>query len=116
MTFESYTMNEEFNPFKKDDWKSTGNAIRKGIGYLTPEEEMQKGKEIVMRNPNKRRIYQDLLINDKEKAEKYLRFWAQSIGGYTRDPNANPIWDPKKRVFYDSSKSFGPSGSIGAGN
>jgi hypothetical protein len=116
MTFESYTMNEEFNPLKKDDWKAAAGSIRRGVGFLTPKEEIQKGKEIVMRNPVKKRAYENMLIKDKEMAEKYLRFWAESVGGYTRDPNSNPVWDPTKRVFVDKSKSFGPTGSIGAGN
>lgn len=116
MTFESYTMNEEFNPLKKDDWKSAGNSIRRGVGFLTPEEEIQKGKELVMKNPNKRKKYEEILIKDKDMAEKYLRFWAESVGGNTRDVNANPVWDPKKRIFYDKSKLYGATGSIGAGN
>lgn len=116
MTYESFTTNEEFNPLKKEDWKKAGSSIRRGAGFTTPEEEMEEGKKIISGNPVKWGYYQELLKTDPKKAQKYLQFWGESVGGFTRDKNANPKWSEKEQKFVDVSRHFSPAGSIAAGN
>ena len=108
-TFESFNANEEFNPFKKEDWKSAGTSVRKGVGFLTPEEEMEAGEELVMNHPMYSKIYQHFLDEDPTKAEEYLKFW-----GKNPDGKGNPVWNGTK--FVDKLKRYAPAGSIGGGN
>jgi len=79
-TFENYT-NEEFNPFKGEDWNKAGHSLRRGIGLLTPEELKQKGKEMLKGNNNKaakyRERYNIWLKKDPEAAEKFIVFIAE---------------------------------------
>jgi hypothetical protein len=75
-TFETYT-NEEFNPFKGEDWKGVGNAVRKGAGFLTPEELVQKGKQMIARNPKYKVVYDKWLQKDSEAAQKFITFIAE---------------------------------------
>jgi hypothetical protein len=109
MTFESFT-NEEFNPLKRKDWKTAGTAVRKGVGFLTHEEEIQKGEEIVLSHPTRKMVY-NLYLNGGEwkgklykadpiKAKEYLKFWA------TNDEMGNPKWNGSKQKFIDSSHTF----------
>lgn len=96
--------NEEFNPLKKKDWKDVGDRVRKGIGFLTPEEELEEGKRRVFSHPNRFKVYSNL---DSDKAEKYLIFWAN------HDTNATPVWNENKQDFEDQSRyssNTGPGG------
>ena len=97
MTYESYLIEEEFNPLKKDDWKAVGDSIRKGAGFSTPEEEIEEGKERVLSHVKRREVYLKLKSSDPEKANEYLRFWAN------HGLNATPYWDDEKRKFVDRS-------------
>jgi hypothetical protein len=111
-TFEQFT-NEEFNPLKREDWKKTGTSIRKGIGFLTPEEELEKGKELVLNHPQRSKVYDDIIEKgDNDKAEKYLRFWSH----FGDEINIGCEWNPKERNWYEKTKRYSPSGSIGSGN
>lgn len=98
MTYESYSLTyEEFNPLKKEDWKNTGKSVRRGIGFLTPEEEYQKGKEMVLSHPIRKKLYMKFASEDMEKAHKYIKFWGK------HDIEANPVWDPIKKEFIDKA-------------
>ena len=107
-TYESFNTNEEFNPLKREDWKSAGNAVRKGVGFLTPEEELEEGLKNVKSHSMYYQIYQDFLENEPEKADEYLKFWANNKLG------SIPVWNGTK--FVDKAKRYAPAGSIGAGN
>lgn len=115
MTFESFVANEianeEFNPLKKSDWKDAGTAIRKGVGFLNPEEELEAGKKLVLNHPTRNKAYQQFLKENPDKANKYLQFWSKHP-----DVNSNPVWLEDKKIWVDRSKRYAPSGSIGAGN
>jgi len=94
-------LDEEFNPLKKEDWKKAGKTIRKGVGILTKEEAVEKGREIVMNHVNRKKKYLDLLEEDPEAAEKYLEFFGHN-------PNGIPEWNSEKeewidRAFYSSN-------------
>lgn len=107
VTFESYT-NEEFNPFKKEDWKETGTSIRKGVGFLTPEEEIEEGKKKVLNHRIRKGKYEEYLDIDPKVADEYLKFWAKAT-----DNNANPVWSDIKGKFVDAASydfSSGPGG------
>jgi hypothetical protein len=108
MTFESYTANEEFNPFKKDDWKSAGNAVRRGAGFLNPEEEKEEGMKLVLTHPVRKKLYYQFLKENPIKADKYAQFWGKTGG------DGNPVWNGKE--FVDKAHYYAPSGAIGAGN
>jgi hypothetical protein len=116
MTYESFKANEEFNPLKKKDWKSVGHTVRKRAGFLTPEEEIEAGKKIVLTHPVKKQIY-DIYLNggdfkgkhyeaNPKKAQEYLKFWA-------KNPEGHPVWDVDK--FVDKAIYSAP-GSTGASN
>ena len=109
-TFEAYT-NEEFNQFKKEDWKETGKDVRKGLGFLTPEEEIEKGKSVIQKNRYWKEAYEKFLKEDPDKAEKFLKFMANND-----DANLSVKWLKDERKFIDSSTRYGSPGSIGAGN
>lgn len=97
--------NEEFNPFIKKDWREAGDKIRKGIGFLTPEEEIEEGKKKVFSHPNRFKVYTKL---DPDKADKYLIFWAN------HDVNATPVWNEEIQDFEDKSiytRNTGPGGN-----
>ncbi len=98
ITYESYTTNEEFNPFKKDDWKDVGNSIRKGAGFLTEEEELEEGKERVFSHKVRHEVYMHLKRKYPERADEYLKFWAN------HGENATPYWDDEDNKFIDRSK------------
>lgn len=98
---------EEFNPLKKEDWKKAGKGIRKGIGILTKEEAIEKGREIVMNHVNRKKKYLELLEIDPEMAEKYLEFF-----GY--NPQGFPKWTGEKWVD-TASYSSNVGGSWGGG-
>jgi hypothetical protein len=115
MTFEAFT-NEEFNPMKKAEWKKLGTNVRKGVGFLTDEEKIEKGKEYVFNHPRRKQAY-ELFLNggerngkyikpDPYKAEQYLKFWAEVEG----EINATPVWNGKK--FVDKSIYTSSSGSM----
>jgi len=112
MTFESFTTaNEEFNPLKGEDWKKAGTAVRKGAGFLTPEEELEAGKKLVLNHPTRSRAYQQFLKEDPDKANKYLQFWAKHL-----DPNSTPVWIEDKKMWVAKGKQYSSPGSMGAGN
>lgn len=100
-TFESFNTNEEFNPFKKDDWKSAGTAVRKGVGFLTPEEEIEEGQKLVTGHRGLNKVYQHFIENEPEKVEPFLIFWSKNKDEIGR---ANPIWDGTK--FVDKAKRY----------
>lgn len=108
-TFESFTTNEEFNPLKREDWKSAGNYIRKGVGFLSNEEKMEQAKKIVLNHPVRSKIYKKFLNEDPYKADMYLLFWSEN------DQYANPVWDSKARKFVDKAKYSYDSGPGGIG-
>jgi len=117
MTFESYT-NEEFNPMKKAEWKKVGSTLRKGAGFLTDEEKIEKGKQYVFNHRARKQAY-ELFLNggerngkyiepDPYKADQYLKFWAEVEG----EVNATPVWNGKE--FVDKSSYSATLGSIGS--
>jgi len=111
MTYEAYVA-EEFNPLKREDWKKAGTAVRKGAGFLTPEEEVEEGKKFVFNHITRKQAYKKFLKEDPDKAKKYLQFWGKVQG----ERNATPVWLKDKRVWIDRSYRYSPSGTIGAGN
>jgi hypothetical protein len=107
MTYESFSSNltnEEF------DWKKTKSAIRRGVGILTPEETIEKGKKYVMDHPVRKRKYEEYLQQNPKVAEEYLKFWAEVEG----ERNAVPVWDEKKHKFIDKAIYTSSPGSIGS--
>lgn len=76
-TFETYT-NEDFNPLKSEDWKSAGNTVRKGFGFLTPEELIEKGKQMIAKSAKYKAIYDQWLKKDPIAAEKFITFIAEN--------------------------------------
>lgn len=110
-TYENFETNEEFNPFKREDWKDVGSSIRKGTGFLTEEEEIEKGKQYVFTHPVRNRAYNKFLSESPLKADKYLQFWAKASG----EINANPVWNEKIKDFEDRANyswNTGPGGVL----
>jgi hypothetical protein len=106
-TYESFTTNEEFNPLKKQDWKDTGNYLRKGMGFLNDEEKIEKAEEMILSHPVRSQIYKKFLREDPLKAEEYVIFWSENEEG------ANPVWDEINNKFEDKayySYNTGPGG------
>ena len=121
MTFESYSSyNEDFNPFSKEDWKDAGSSIRRGVGFLTPEEIMEKGRKLVLNHPMRKKVYDTYLhggtlngkvyASDPLKAREYLKFWA-TAGEY-----ANPVWSDEKKKFIDKAMRYSGSAPGASGN
>ena len=119
-TYESFTTNEEFNPLKKEDWRQAGHSIKKGMGFLTPEEELEAGKKMVLTHKTRSDVYNAYLNGytdrkgkehpaDPKKAEAYLRFWGKS-----ENDRGNPVWNGVD--FENRAHVYAPAGSIGAGN
>lgn len=102
---------EEFNPLRREDWKKAGTSIRRGAGFLNPEEELEEGKKRVLNHPVRKRKYQELLARNPEAAEAYLRFWSKED-----DNNANPVWDSGSKKFVDKSKRYMAFAPGAAGN
>lgn len=101
-TYESFNTNEDFNPLKRDDWKSAGNSIRKGVGFLTPDEEIEAGKKLVLNHPTRSQIYHHFLDEEPDKAEAFLRFWGKNLDG-----RGTPVWNGSKfidKAAYSASK------------
>ena len=106
-TFESFSTNEEFNPLKKDDWKGAGNYLRKGAGFLSEEEKLEKAKEMILRHPVRSKITKKFLNENPLKAEEYVIFWTEN------DELANPVWDERRQRFTDKANytyNTGPGG------
>lgn len=108
MTFESFTTNEEFNPFKKEDWKDAGNAVRRGAGFLNPEEEKAEGMKLVLSHPTRKKLYYQYLKEDPIKADKYAQFWGKN------GAEANPVWNGKEWI--NKAHYYSSPGTIGPGN
>lgn len=109
-TFESFTTNEEFNPFKKNDWKAAGNYLRKGVGFLSEDEKLEQAKDMVLSHPVRSKIYHRLLSENPHKAEEYIMFWAE------HDERANPVWNEKKYKFEDKAQYNYNTGVGGIGS
>lgn len=106
-TFENFSANEEFNPLKRDDWKATGEYLRKGAGFLTEDEKLEQAKDMVLSHPVRSKVYKKFLNENPYKAEEYIMFWAEN------DEKANPVWNEKKHKFEDRAHytfNTGPGG------
>ena len=99
-SFETY-INE-----KKETIREIGKNVRKGLGFLTPEEKIEKGLKIVNKHKIKKSTYNILLEEDPEKAEKYLIFWADYPDGF-------PHWNEIDNDWDDTGEYSDTSGILG---
>ena len=91
---------------KKDIIKEIGKNVRKGLGFLTYEEKIEKGLGIVKKHKVKKDTYEILLKQDPERAEKYLIFWAELPDGF-------PHWNSVTREWEDSGEYYDQTGIVG---
>lgn len=106
-TYESFNANEEFNPFKKEDWKDAGHSVRRGAGFLTSEEEFARGENKVQSHPALNTIYKKYLNTDPKRAKEFIKFWGKS--GHIVGESI-PVWNDKLQKFEDKAEYSGSYG------
>ena len=98
---ENLTHVETFDKFDEAFFKDTkvGNALRKGVGAYTHDEEIERAKKMVMEHPMRRKHYKDLEKEDPNKAKKLLDFYVKFPLDSGTGTIETPVWDEEREEF-----------------